>query len=268
MSDLMMRRQTTNGRPCRSSRSGAAVLVSVLIVLLGVSVLAARPEIASGAGRRPLVIVYGDSLTAESRNEIAFFTAVDGDVRVIVRGVSGTAPCDHFGQMGRDRSRLRPDLVLVAFSGNDLTPCIQNRSGSTGEKYAAAVGQIARLWGATPVGFVLAPKVWTTQYDGVRSVVDKRAAATGLPVVDTNPWFSDPSGAAVDRMACFPWEPCGPTGEIAVRNADGVHLCGSGYVERQGLLGLVAPQCVDYSSGALRYGMAIGGFARTLLELG
>ena len=100
-------------------------LLPVLLALL-VAGLAA-PIAHAAPGDR--VLVYGDSLTAEAKPYIEGFVAGVGHTRALVRGAPGGATCDLFDLMGYDAHHEHPAVVVLQFSGNNLTRCMQDARG-------------------------------------------------------------------------------------------------------------------------------------------
>ncbi len=78
---------------------------------------------------KPLVVLYGDSLAWEA--EDAFVGAFVGrpEVQVVTRTYGGTAICDWFDEMQADAAVLSPGAVVLEFTGNTLTPCMQDATG-------------------------------------------------------------------------------------------------------------------------------------------
>ncbi len=92
------------------------MLVACGVALAGVALGACEPP------APPKVVVYGDSLIAESETLIRFLGANDYDVSVRAQG--GAALCDFHDLIVDETRRDRPDVVVVSFSGNIETPCM------------------------------------------------------------------------------------------------------------------------------------------------
>jgi hypothetical protein len=112
-----------------------ARVVAVLVVALfaGLGLTACAPK--------RVVMVYGDSLVWESQGDITWQMGDAYDTRVVSLG--GTALCDYADQIVADAWTIRPSLVVVAFTGNAFTECMQPPAGRLndaawqGEKYGA-----------------------------------------------------------------------------------------------------------------------------------
>ena len=68
-------------------------------------------------------ILYGDSLAWQAQEFFVAALAGAGITQVTTRTFGGTAICDWFADMRADAVAIHPDVVVVEFSGNALTPC-------------------------------------------------------------------------------------------------------------------------------------------------
>ena len=95
------------------------------------AVVTARPA--------PTVLLYGDSLAAESENYFEDALVGAGILDVHINTFGGTALCDWLDQMRQDADVLQPSAVVVEFSGNAFTPCMHDVTDSplTGDAYYA-----------------------------------------------------------------------------------------------------------------------------------
>jgi len=129
---------------------------------------------------KPIILVYGDSLTAESVDYIVYLMGDGYDVRVDATG--GTALCDYRDRMVREAAELRPKLLISAFSGNSGTPCMEDRPTSVPvtEKYREDATFLAeRLAGLRiPIAFVLPPPTLRQDESGAASI-DERVPLDG-----------------------------------------------------------------------------------------
>src|SRR3954447_27088001 len=82
------------------------------------------------AATRPTILLYGDSLTTEAIPYVQGFAHDVAGVDAIVRGAPGGATCDLFEMMGRDVRTIRPVFVVIQFSGNNLTRCMEDAQGT------------------------------------------------------------------------------------------------------------------------------------------
>jgi len=133
----------------RGSRKVAfASLLGVVGFLAAGCVSAAPPPPA------PTVIVYGDSLITQSKADVeAAITRQRGSWRQVYRHYPGTALCDWLDAMRAD-SNLNAKVVVIEFSGNDLTPCMSNApAGTTAwiNRYTADATSAANIWKARGV---------------------------------------------------------------------------------------------------------------------
>ena len=112
------------------------MLVALVVALLAGSTL-------TGCSLKPIVLVFGDSLVSESRAMIGFQFGDAYDVRIVAHG--GTALCDWAEIIVGDVRDLQPKVVVIAFTGNALTECMQNSDGSPVTEASAAAKYEADL---------------------------------------------------------------------------------------------------------------------------
>jgi hypothetical protein len=239
-------------------------LLPVLVALL-LAGLAAPAKAAPG----DRVLVYGDSLTAEAEPYIQGFVQAVGHSHALVRGAPGGATCDLFDLMGYDATHERPAVVVVQFSGNNITRCMQDGQGHPllGDawlaKYRAdTVHAIqlfrrtgAQVWlGTSPIGLLADKKGEDDVYRIAALYRDLAARYPNVHVTD--------SAAAVlafgrywtRTMPCLRNEPCAQVdtnGQRAnqVRATDGVHFCPVPVVN--------GARCPVWASGALRFAVGL-----------
>jgi hypothetical protein len=223
---------------------------------------------ATSAGSRR-VVLYGDSLSSQAQRFFIDALAQAGITEVTSRTYGGTAICDWLPQMRSDADRLRPDAVVVQFSGNDLTPCMRGPDGKQLQgatyyrTYEADTFQVLKIFGPhhTLVFFAGSP-------------IDRQADAGSLllntiyeAVAQFNPYgrYVD-AGASVlldghwtETLPCLPNEPCtggrdaNGTPVNVVRAPDGAHFCPGAPNAVHG----VTTVCPVWSSGAWRFGNAM-----------
>jgi hypothetical protein len=234
----------------------------------------------------PTVIVYGDSLTSESRTYINDrITAARPGWRVLNRDYPGTALCDWFEEMEADGDE-NAQLVVLQFSGN-TNPCMSNHAPNTPlwlTRYTADTDEAVSLWEARGVHVLIVNSPLSANEDVSKlpSVLD----AAYQDVADAHPGaatFSSAPGEAVSEadpdipgqrfymfeMPCIP-EDIGPAtgcGELtpdfaAVRDSVTDPLPGPGghFCRHSGVW-----PCDVYSSGVTRYGGAIADAAVALM---
>ena len=218
------------------------------------------------------VVLYGDSLAWEARD---FFTgALAGAfiTQVTTRTFGGTAICDWLGQMRADAASLRPDAVVVEFSGNALTPCMRAPNGSalTGatyfQKYASDSAAVLDIFSPRHalVFFVGAPISQDAERAGDRTALTLHTLYAALARSTPYGRYID-AGASVlaggrwtASLPCLPTEPCMGRDAIGtpvnvVRAPDGVHFCPSAL---PAVRGVTAP-CSVWASGSWRFGNAM-----------
>jgi hypothetical protein len=247
------------------------------------STVAATPASASAPLANPVVILYGDSLAWEAEDSFVGAFAGKPGVQVLTRTYGGTAICDWFDAMRSDAATLAPGAVVLEFSGNALTPCMEDADGHglTGNAYwehyradaqtaisffapahsrvylaGAPISRVQEATGDFHGGLVNA------MYDELASLYGDVVAYVdaGASVLDHGHW--------TPTLPCLPNEPCtGGTdlrgrGINVVRAPDGGHFCPAAEEAKRG----VVAACPIWSSGAFRYGNAMA--APVLAHLG
>jgi hypothetical protein len=239
-------------------------LLPVLVVLL---LAGLAPSAHAAAG--PRILVYGDSLTTEAKPYIEGFARSVGGVGALVRGAPGGATCDLFDLMGYDSTHEHPSVVVLQFSGNNITRCMQDPRGKPLQgdawlaKYRAdtvhAVQLLrrtgAQVWlGTSPIGLLADKRAQGDVYRLAAMYHEVAARYPGVHVTD--------SAAAVlafgrywtRTLPCLRNEPCTQVDTNAqranqVRATDGVHFCP---VPMPG-----GRSCPVWSSGAMRFGVGL-----------
>jgi hypothetical protein len=217
------------------------------------------PQLPGEAGRRPVRVgLYGDSLAWEA--EPSFVAEARQRGWTTTGGtLGGTAPCDWQPAIGGSL-----DVVVLVFSGNNLTPCAAGVGGrELADAYASTFRSIREaLPDDTLLVLVGTPPVRAESTDvataGTRvSVINMQMALSNeLPnteYVDAGAAVAGPGRRYVDRLPCLPGEPCEPDGTVAVRSPDGVHFCPAGAPAVDG----VTVRCNVDSPGAGRFATAI-----------
>src|SRR5262245_9027478 len=232
----------------------------------------AAPALAPPAAPRledVTVILYGDSLAWGSKDFFRdrLLAAGVGDVRAETYG--GTAICDWFDEMQRDATEVRPDVVVLEFSGNALTPCMKTADGRSlrddrtawHDKYVADAQTVVRIFGATGtrVYFTGAPRSHSAELVNDPDINWFNSMYKSLAAYTPSGGYVD-AGAAVlrdgrwtDRLPCLPGEPCSGADGNVVRAPDGGHFCPDAPDAVRG----VTVTCSVWSSGAYRYGTAM-----------
>ena len=222
---------------------------------------------------RPVVVLYGDSLAWEAQAHFVAAFAQWPDVRVETRTFGGTATCDWLNDMRTDATSLWPGAVVVEFSGNAFTPCMQDGNGKplTGDaylaRYRADAETVVRIFEATGtrVYFAGSPIADPARVpDSKRAVLD----AMYVDVAAAHPAsteFVDAGAAVLDHghwtntLPCLSNEPCEGGTDLSgrpvnvVRAPDTGHFCPVNKAARAGVTDI----CPVWSSGAMRFGMAM-----------
>lgn len=225
--------------------------------------------------RRPAhearVFVYGDSLVVQATPYLAS-VARSLDLDVTVRAFGGIAPCDATPLMVRDLKQRSPDLVLYAFSGNGFSNCMREGNGDIAtyddvvSRYRTDLERAAAITTQAGVPLLIAsPPAAQDRAEEWRELdtVFRTIAAGRQPQVQ----YTDagvqiaPDGEFAATQRCLPFDlgfgvaggSCGDEDEsVDVRAPDGVHFCSDPQAAT-----VNAASCTGYSSGALRYAIAL-----------
>ena len=201
-----------------------------------------------------------------------FGETVEASIEAL-RTFGGTAICDWLDQMADDAATLSPGAVVVEFSGNNLTRCMQDAAGRplTGaaylERYAADAEAVVATFVPTGAQVVLAGAPISRSaaeggdfnggslnalYETVGRIHDGvRYVDAGAAVLDAGHWTA--------TLPCLPFEPC--TGGVnaagqavnVVRAPRRRRFCPASEGAVRGVTGA----CPVWSSGAFRYGSAL-----------
>ncbi len=217
------------------------------------------------------IVLYGDSLAVEAQSAFEMAVTGNGRAEVRLRTFVGTAICDHFEAMRIDLREFHPDAVVMEFSGNALTPCVNHEpltSTDVCRRYHSDADAVMAIY--EPLGV---PVYW------VGTPISRNAAESGDPNwALLNQMYSElprryagafyvNAGQAVmrdgkytDELPCLSYEPCqgipdAVTGEPSnrVRSPDGMHFCPVRADAGDGS----TSTCPVWSSGAWRFGLAM-----------
>ena len=222
---------------------------------------------------KPLVILYGDSLAWEAEDSFVGAFAGRPGVQVLTRTYGGTAICDWFDEMEADAATYAPGAVVLEFSGNALTPCMQDAAGrgltddAYWERYRADAQHAIELFAPlnTRVFLTGAPISQHQEVTGDFHGGLVNEMYRGIAEAHDGVEYVDAGAAVLDRghwtatLPCLPKEPCtGGTdlldrGFNVVRAPDGGHFCPAADEAKKGVVGA----CPVWSSGAYRYGIAM-----------
>lgn len=205
------------------------------------------------------LVLVGDSLSHEASGLVAFLTAPK---QFVPKFWGGTAPCDW---VDNDLQATRSTVVVISFTGNSLTPCMADGAGgfleheAFAEEYRGDLEVLitrARRAGARVVLVGQPQRAPSFDHE------DRVAAINGMlqefatrwafvSYVDAGAAVEAPDGQFADRLPCTQFDiDCAADGQTVVRG-DGVHFCP---------VVNVTP-CPVYSSGALRFALAISSAA-------
>ena len=129
----------------------ATLLSGVLLVLTGCS---PTPP------AKPVLLVFGDSVTVLSESQAQFL--LGGKYTLVFRAMGGSALCDWIPESAFDKAYYRPSRVVIAFTGNNLSPCAAHAYAAGGEpgliaNYRTALQQMHSAFTATPMTVLAAP---------------------------------------------------------------------------------------------------------------
>jgi hypothetical protein len=256
---------TRNGRRQAIAVMAITALVAPLLVVGGAITI----------GTHQRVILYGDSLAFEAKDAFALTLQRGNDIEVVDRTFGGTAICDRIDRMRQDLHDLQPVAVVFEFAGNNVTRCMQGPKGPlTGPALADRYRNDARFatgifaGAGVRVYWMGAPPIMGAQADDfelVRHVYEAEPARVTTPTAPFGAVEYVDAGSAVlevgrfsATLPCLPSEGTGDgcvDGRIPVRALDGVHFC----PVREGP---GTDRCPVYSSGAVRFGLAMAGPVR------
>jgi hypothetical protein len=248
-------------------RRAASALTALVVLAAGLSACEPLPK--------PVVAFYGDSLMAESQIPLTF--QLGNRYQTTMGFLGGTALCDWAERIESDASSLRPELVVLEFSGNAVTPCMWPDGHAPSDAEAVAtyresaqqvVDRLRSL--GIPVVFVGSPP--RADSPPLEETVDSayrdiaRSSGGWASYLNAGSALSGPDGAWTATLPCLSFE--GPAegcvdGQIPVRSPDKGHLCPSGVTVSAGE---GARECSVWSSGAWRYAARITSYLPAALD--
>jgi hypothetical protein len=231
-------------------------LAAITIALLGSAApseaaTSSRTAVSAAATSRP-VVIYGDSIVWQARQNLVYAFAQKTSRPVTVRAFGGTALCDWTSRIREDlAAKTRPAAIVLSFTGNTATPCTGAGEGRTApapgtagfydhnRRAMDAIRSAAAKVGV-PVVWISPPPLGNTTSNHV-AVFGQMAARRGFTVVEAGDSVTSTPGQFVSTMRCLSDEGASrgcTAGRIRVRADDKVHF----YVARTG-----------YSSGGRRW---------------
>ena len=217
----------SRARHRRSSR-WSLYFIAGLVISLGI-VIALLSRGPSG----PVLLVYGDSLTVQSKHDTQRIQRGIG-YHVIFRAKGGTALCDWLAQAEKDSKSKRPRRVVLAFTGNSAT-CAnaayrQGGAAAAVALYEQSLRQMRAIFPSVPITIVIPPAMhdrvgWYPLNGDPRLVAmyERVGSELGMLVnTDADTWLTPGHVFTQDR-------PDFVTGKLVdVRLSDGIHLTPAG----------------------------------------
>jgi hypothetical protein len=191
----------------------------------------------ASAGARRGVAVFGDSLVLQSWTYLQRI-ASDRHQPFAGGAYGGTALCDWMSAIRTALTRDRPAALVLAFAGNNLTPCTLTRSGQrrfgaalVRRYHADALRAVAAARRAHTKVFVVGPPAmhdprWNDHATRLRRMLLTVATHhADVAYLDAHAVLSPDGYRATSPCRSFETAALGcHGGTIAVRDADGVHL--------------------------------------------
>jgi len=258
-----MNERTKGSRPSRGYSGGLSLelVTRVVMATLAMTMFLWTDLTPSGAGTRgPTAYLYGDSL---ARQSVDYWTTLTGDLGYDAKASTygGTAPCDFLEKFRTNTRKRAPDYVVVAFTGNNITPCMADESGRplTGDAlysaYREDLTRFARI--ATRAGSVIVlvgpPESRHGDARPMNAVYKSVADDFNGALYTYGGTNLTPHRRFRETAPCLSSETtengCRPDHRIKIRNPDGIHLCPQATDEYKPY----ADGCPSYAGGALRY---------------
>jgi hypothetical protein len=151
LTSARLRIGATVRRRAGRARQTVLLLTAALLVLAGCS---------TASSAKPVVLIYGDSLTVISESQAQFL--LGGQYTLVFRAAGGTALCDWVSESPWDKARFHPAKVVIAFTGNDLSRCAAHAYAAGGEtalvaNYGNALQLMHAVFAGTPMSVLAAP---------------------------------------------------------------------------------------------------------------
>jgi hypothetical protein len=229
------------------------------------------PATAPSAG--PIrVVLWGDSLASEARDTFLAGMSSAAGVEVSARTATGPASCDLLGELRGAAATM--DVALVELGADAPSACLRDPISGAPLPGTLVLDRFRRemqdaleaLRGAgVDVVLLGAPDGRDALTGGLRHDVqlvlrDLAERNAGVRYADAGSVVHE-HGRYTDTLPCLPFEDAArgcTDGRIPVRNPDGLHFCPQG--------GASGGACPAWSSGALRYGLAVTAAALDAVE--
>ncbi len=209
----------------------ASVVPMLMLVLLSLLVLLSWLLTPKG---RPVVVVYGDSLTVQSESAARSLHPGNRE-HVVFHAAGGTAMCDWVARAAFDAVALHPQRVVLAFTGNTASCAaaafrIGGVSGATA-LYEESLREMRATFPHVPITIVIPPAMhnlpdgwYPFNGDAALVAMYKRVGAELHMRINTraDDWLTPGHVFTATRPAY----PDGPP--VLVRLSDGVHLTPAG----------------------------------------
>jgi hypothetical protein len=213
------------------------------------------------ASKHERIALYGDSLSMQAAQDFQFLVVEAGDT-TLLGAYNGLAPCDVLPRLAGDAASWHPDVALLEFTGDDLTPCMKPYPVGTPAyyaKYRQDATTAVRTLRSDGVQVVLIGAPLDKDPGLAQNVQRLNAMYASLASSIPGVRYVDAGDAVLANerftwtLPCLPAEPCtGPGGMNVVRSPDGIHFCPTGATAVQGPYDV----CPVYSSGAYRFASA------------
>jgi hypothetical protein len=204
-----------------------SVMLAALTLLVLLSwVLQPKPK--------PVVVVYGDSLTVQSEASVRSMHH-GAHERIVFRARGGTAMCDWIDQAFFDRETLHPERVILAFTGNTASCAAAafHTGGVAGATalYEQSLRQMRSIYADVPVTLVIPPAMHNLPqgwypYNGNPALVamyQRVGTQLGMSINSRADDYLTPGHVFTTTRPAYPHgQP------VAVRLSDGVHLTPAG----------------------------------------
>jgi hypothetical protein len=204
----------------------AVILVALILLVLLSWLLTPKA--------RPIVVVYGDSLTVQSESDVRSLHHASGE-HIVFRARGGTAMCDWTARARYDNVALHPKRVILAFTGNTASCAAAafRTGGAAGATafYEQSLRQMRASFPRVPITLVIPPAMHNLPhgwypFNGNASLVAmyKRVGAELHMTINTraDDWLT-PGHVFTPTRPAYPHGP-----PVLVRLSDGVHLTPAG----------------------------------------